>query len=283
VIPIRDRPELLRRCIASIRAKTRLPDHELVIVDNGSTDPDVARYCRELATSADVRVVAAPGAFNFARLCNTGAAAATGRVLVFLNNDTQIVDAGWLDELCSLAIRPGTGAVGPLLTYEDGTVQSAGVLLGVNRVATSALAGFAVASAAAREWCSSRRRVSAVVGACLAVERAKYLAAGGMDEQFAVSHNEVDLCLRLEARGLANVFTPFVRVIHVEGASRGYDLLPAERRLLEDEERRFLRRWGDVAARCDPARSPNLRREGNTLALDFGSAPARPRTGWRDA
>jgi len=282
VIPIRDRPDLLRRCVASICALTRAPDYELVIVDNGSTDPEVGRYCRELATAAAIRIVPAPGAFNFAHLCNVGAAAATGRVLALLNNDTQVVDPGWLDELCSLAIRPGTGAVGPLLTYEDGTVQSAGVLLGVNRVATNALAGLAIADATAREWCSSRRRVTAVVGACLAVERDKYLAVAGMDEGLAVSLNEVDLCLRLEARGLANVFTPFVRVIHIEGATRGYDVLPAERRLLREEERRFLRRWGEIAARCDPARSPNLRRDGNTLALDFAAAPARPRAGWRE-
>jgi GT2 family glycosyltransferase len=222
-----------------------------------------------------------PGEFNFPRLCNAGVAAAKGRVVVLLNNDTDAPEEDWLDELVSLAIRRGIGAVGPLMMYPNGFVQSAGVLLGVNRSATSALAGFDPDDAVARAWCASRRRVSAVVGACLAVERGKYFGVGGFDERFAVSHNEVDFCLRLEAAGFSNLFTPFASIVHEEGATRGFELMPVERERLASEEALFRARWGSLMGEIDPAHHPCLAREGNPVALAATVSDLRPRAGWR--
>jgi GT2 family glycosyltransferase len=282
VIPTRDGCELLERCLESLLAHGLGDDDEIVIVDNGSTDPAVATLLQSFATRVSLRVVPLAGPFNFARLCNAGVAAASGRVVVLLNNDTEWTQRDGLAELTALAARSHVGAVGPLLTYPDGIVQSAGVLLGVNRTATSALAGYDPEDRCARAWCATRRRVSAVMGACLAVERDKYLRVGGMDERLAVSHNELDLCLRLEAAGFVNLFTPFVRVVHQEGATRGFDLTAGERRRLKAEEAHFRARWGLALERTDPAHHPALERTGDPFSLAAPSYRARPRAGWRD-
>ena len=282
VIPTRDHPALLERCLRALIAEKFPQDAEVVVVDNGSSDPRVAQLLQRTGLRVTLNVVSMPGPFNFPALCNAGVAAARGRVVVLLNNDTE-VGSGWLAELASLAAYDGIGAVGPLLLYPDGMVQSAGVLLGVNRTATSALAGFDADDPVVRAWCTSRRRVSAVLGACLAVSRERYVHAGGMDESFGVSHNELDFCLRLEADGLANVFTPFARVVHEEGGTRGFELTGAERQRLDAEERLFLARWGHVLETADPAHHPALARTGNPFSLASGVADARPRSGWRAA
>jgi GT2 family glycosyltransferase len=275
VIPTRDRVALLRRCVESIAALTPRDRYELVIVDNDSAEPAARAYL----AGVDAQVIPAPGAFNFARLCNLGAAAARGDVVVLLNNDTVVVDAGWLDELASLALRRSVGAVGPLLLYENGRVQSAGVFLGVNRTSSNVLAGYAIDSVHARAWCAARRRVSAVTGACLAVAATRFKDVGGFDETFAVSHNELDLCLRLEAAGFATIFTPHARVIHVEGGTRGYELAPDERLRLEREEAAFSARWAARLAQADPAHNPNLAVVGDSFSLAPAGLP-RPRAGW---
>ena len=281
VVPTRDGCKLLRRCLESLIERTAGVRYELVVVDNGSTDPAVADLLERVRPRVALTVVRRDEPFNFPRLCNAGVAAASGRVVVLLNNDTEILHGDWLGELTALAGRPDVGAVGPLLLYPDGTIQSAGVLLGVNRTSSNALAAFPPGDLLAKAWCSARRRVSAVMGACLAVERRKYLDAGGLDEAFSVSHNELDFCLRLEAGGAANVFTPFARVRHDEGGTRGFEVTPEERRRLDREERLFRDRWGAILQRTDPAHHPALRREGNAFALASGPADGAPRCGWR--
>ncbi len=281
VIPTRDRPDLVERCVDSILRSGWAADGEIVVVDNGSADARLAALLRSLTQRAGVRTIRSDIPFNFPLLCNAGVEAARGRVVVLLNNDAE-VHAGWLDELVPLAMRGDVGAVGPLIVYPDGLVQSAGVLAGVNRTATSALEGFDERSTAVQAWCASRRRVSAVLGACLAIERDKYLRIGGMDPRFAVSHNEVDLCLRLESVGLANVFTPFARVVHAEGATRGFEVTAAERARLDAEEAQFLARWPHVIDAVDPAHHPAFARTGNPFLLGSPTASSlRPRAGWR--
>jgi GT2 family glycosyltransferase len=280
VIPTRDRPDLLRRCIDSVLQGGSPGDVELVVVDNGSKDPHLLDLLRSFQQRAIVRTIARDIPFNFPLLCNAGVEAARGRVIILLNNDAE-VRAGWLDELVPLATRTDVGAVGPLVLYPDGRIQSAGVLVGVNRTATSALEGFDPRTRAAQDWCASRRRVSAVLGACMAIEREKYLRHGGLDAAFAVSHNEVDFCLRLEASGLANVFTPFARVVHVEGATRGFEVTATERARLEVEERQFLARWGVLLDAVDPAHHAAFARSGNPFLLAPAPLSLPTRAGWR--
>src|SRR5260370_14412901 len=126
-----------------------------------------------------VHVHCYPGPLNFSELCNAGAASSRGQVLVFLNNDTEIISPDWLAELSSLALRERCGAIGPLLLHADGTIQHAGILMGLNGTADRPLVNVRPDHAKARDWCSTRRVVGAVLGACLAIERDKYCAIGG--------------------------------------------------------------------------------------------------------
>jgi GT2 family glycosyltransferase len=225
VIPFRDHPELLRNCLRSLRAGT-YRDVTVVLVDNGSTDPRTHRLLDRLREKSRYCVVAAPGPFNFPRLCNAGAAAADGcGHLVFLNNDTEVLTRDWLERLLQVAADPRVGAVGATLLYPDRTVQHAGLFPRTD--------GTWVHRDRGRPWDAAdelhaEREVPAVTAACLCVRRAVFDAAGGFEERFPVAYNDVDFCTRLRSRGLAVVVTPHARLVHYEALSRGFTVDDAE-------------------------------------------------------
>ncbi|HVF65744.1 MAG TPA: glycosyltransferase [Casimicrobiaceae bacterium] len=278
VIPSRDRADLLQRCVSSIVSRTVYRSYEFVLVDNDSTDERMRMiYDATLAQHAG-RVIEVPGDFNFPRLCNAGAEAAQGDVLVMLNNDTEVIAAEWLEELVDVLSDPDVGATGGLLQYESGLIQHAGVLLGVNGTADNALANFDRNDPAARAWCAHRRTVSAVLGACLATRTQVWSSIGGMDEAFAVSHNEVDFCLRLADRGLRTVFAPGAVLMHAESATRGYDLTDRQRMMRDAEASVFSERWRERLASCDPAYHPAFARSGGQFRLAAEPPHCAPRT-----
>ena len=125
--------------------------------------------------------------------------------------------------------------------------------------------------------CASRRTVSAVLGACLAIRREVYREVGGMDEAFAVSHNEIDLCLRLSDRGLRTVFTPHAVLMHAESATRGYDLTDRQRAIRHAESVLFAQRWRERLAVCDPSYHPVLSKHGSQFRLAFDAVLCVPR------
>jgi GT2 family glycosyltransferase len=242
VIPSKDRPDLIGPCLDSIAAITSYPDVEVVVVDTGTTD---ARAL-EILRAGRARVVAFDRPFNFSAACNVGAAAATGAILVFLNNDTTVLSADWLHQLVFHLAAADVGAVGPLLLYPDGSVQHAGVVLGARGTADHVMRRFPADADGYAGSLSCPREVSAVTGACLAIRRDAFTAVGGWNELYATHYQDVDLCLRLRRLGLRCVFTPAARLTHHESPSRGsqYDFL--DRLLLVDT-------WRDEIAAGDPA------------------------------
>lgn len=257
VIPTRDHADMLRRCIDGLLHRTHYSPIEIVIVDNGSIEPDALALLAELRRRDGVRVIDDPSPFNYSRLVNRGVAEASGEICVLLNNDIEIVDADWLDELVGHALRPEVGAVGAKLLYPDGRLQHGGVILGmggtaghIHRFADRDFSGYA-------DRLRLTHRLSCVTGACLALRRETYLAVGGLDEALAVAYNDVDLCLRLGEAGYVTVWTPFSELTHVESASRGPDLTDAQNSRLRHERAIMKRRWGD-ALRSDPFYNPNL-------------------------
>jgi GT2 family glycosyltransferase len=251
VIPTRDRGDLLQNCVASIFAHTGGPPYGIVIVDNGSTAPATRAILSRLADDARVTVLSRPGPFNFAGLCNAGAAPGTEPVLVFLNDDTSIRSPDWLARLSLAASRPEIGAVGAKLLYWDRRIQHAGVTLGIGETAGHFGVGVPEAD---QGWAGrhvSIHEVSAVTGACLAVDRRKFDAIGGFDsEHLPIELNDVDLCLRLGERGWKTVYLPDVSLFHEESASRG----GAKFRLLkvhQSERAYFMERWRRII-RDDP-------------------------------
>lgn len=266
VIPTRDAAELLRRCIASIAAKTNYPAYETVIVDHETRDPAAVALLAELARQPAIRVVPFAGEFNYAAECNLGAAEARGDILVLLNNDVEIADPSWLDVLVGHAVQPDVGVVGALLLYPDDTIQHAGVVLGLNGTADRPYLGYQRGHPGIAGRATSAQDVTAVVTACAAVRRDVFAQAGGLDPSFAVSHNDLDFCLRVRSLGYRNVIAPAAVLYHHEGASRGLEDSPADRARADDEAARFLARWGRIVA-DDPCYNPNLTLAGAAFAL----------------
>ena len=247
IIPTKDAPEVLGRCLKSISEKTSYPEFEVIVMDNETTDEAALRLMREYPA----RRIQFPNPFNFSRANNEGAAAATGDFLLFLNNDTEIVSEDWLQHLAYYAEQPEVGAAGALLVYEDGTVQHAGVALGMRGTADHMMRGFPIGVDGYAGSLVCAREVSALTGACLMIRRSLFREVGGFNEHFFTAYQDVDLCLRLRARGLRLIFAPQAVVMHHESVSRQsyYDMI--DRMLLLDQ-------WEDVIERGDPYYNPNL-------------------------
>jgi GT2 family glycosyltransferase len=250
VIPTRDRADLLAVCVDGIRDKTDYPSFRVVIVDNESTQRDTRILLDELAADPRFTVLEQAGAFNYSKLSNAGARVTNSPFLVFMNNDVQILDLRWLKKLMRWAVEPRIGAVGAKLLFPNGKIQHAGVVLGMGGIAGHVYRRSHAAHPGYLQQLRATREVLAVTGACFAVERKKFDAIGGFDEEnLPIDLNDIDLCLRLVAKGWTNVWTPDATFIHVQSASRGIDRDPFE--TYRRERNYFTRQWGE-AMRDDP-------------------------------
>lgn len=269
VIQTRDREEYLRPLLDSIATRTDYPNYELVVVDNDSTDPDAIAFLRGLESDARwagrCRVVACPGEFSHARGANTGAAAAHGDYLLFLDNDTHVVQDEWLGRMMDIAMRPEVGIVGPRLTYpETAKVQHTGWVLGLRGSAGSPWNNdleITDPGYMARALCD--QNVSAVCGSALLVRRSLFEQLGGIDaEGFPLSHGTLDLCLRAREAGSKIVWTPYSMLVHFDAISlkarqRKPDGMLADLLGAMAANDRLLERWLPKLAH-DPAYNRNL-------------------------
>lgn len=243
IIPTRNGRHLLSRSIESVLGRTVYGNYELVVVDNQSDDPETLEY---LATLPG-KVLRYPHEFNYPRQLNLAVATVECDLLVFLNNDTEVATADWLDRLIEQAMRPEVGAVGPRLRFPNGNVQHEGILIGAWRGHANSI-----------EWGNwwrmgdLLRDVSAVTGACMATRPGVYWRVGGYDERLRVAYNDVDFCLRLHQAGYQVVYEPDAELYHAEGSTRG---------LVEDPEDAplFNERWRPRSS-CDPYYNPNMNR-----------------------
>jgi GT2 family glycosyltransferase len=241
VILTKDAPDLISRCLESIFVKTTYPNFEVVVVDNGTTDP------RALASLERYPITQVPFAerFNFSRANNVGVAAASGEFLVLLNNDTEIIEGDWLEQMLFLFNQSDVGAVGPMLVYPNGRVQHAGIALGMRGNAHHVMRDLPFDAEGYFGALACTREVSGLTFACVMLRRSEYLGIGGLKEFYDAHYQGVDFCLRLRERGRRILYTPRTRLIQHESATRGgrYDML--DRALLLDV-------WGRVIAAGDP-------------------------------
>jgi GT2 family glycosyltransferase len=252
VVCFRDQPALLERCLGSLLDGTDYPRLSVALVDNGSIEPETRSLLDRFAGRPRIRVIRDDRPFNFAALNNGAASTSTADVLVFLNNDTEVIEGSWLEPLLEEAVRPEVGAVAPLLLYPDGKVQHAGAAIGLHGYAGHPFAGlkpneqtpFGRADGGTRNWL-------AVTAACMVVERRKFDEVGGFDESFVVAGNDVDLCLRLTAAGHRSLCVPHARLLHDESRSRGAHIDPGD--FVRSEQR-----YGEFRTVGDPFYNPNL-------------------------
>jgi len=268
VIPTRDRVDLLRTCIDSVLAVTDYDDYECVVVDNQSSDPEALDYLAQLHGHPRVRVLRFDAPFNYSRINNWAVAQCDGELVCLLNNDIEAIDPGWLAEMAGHALRPGIGAVGAMLYYPDGSIQHAGVVLGLGGVANHIYAGQPAGFAGHGSRALVAQNLSAVTGACLLVRRSTYDRVGGLDERLEVAFNDIDFCLRLQEAGFRNVWTPFARLFHHESASRGAEDTAGKQQRFLAEVEHMQRRWGELLRR-DPAYNCNLSLGDVNASLSF--------------
>ncbi|WP_430259250.1 glycosyltransferase [Neorhizobium sp. IRS_2294] len=250
IIPTRDYADLLRACIDSILDHTDYPAFEIVIVDNGSVEQETLAYFDTLRSRHNIRILAAPGPFNFSRLNNSAVENAQGSMLALINNDIIVTDGGWLREMVSQASRPEIGAVGAKLLYDTGHIQHAGIICGIGLVAAHPHKFRGGDDPGYMGRIAATQSLSAVTAACLMVEKAKYCQVGGMDENnLKVAFNDVDLCLKLDAAGYRNLYTPHATLIHLESISRGLDTSSEKAERYRAEAAFMLAKWGDKVRR----------------------------------
>ena len=257
IIPNRDRPDLLGPCMAGLLHGTDYERIEVLIVDNGSVDPEALALLDRLAADPRVTVLRDAAPFNWAALNNRAARHATGDLLLLLNNDIAILQPDWLTELVGQVIQPGVGAAGAKLLYPDGRIQHAGVTTDLRGYPRHLLRFADGAEPGPFDLLGSARDVWGVTGACMAIHRSVFFAVGGLNEAFPISYNDVDLCLRLTASGYRIVWTPWSLLEHRELASRPPDHSPARRDAAELELRRLQADWG-AFVQSDPSLHPSL-------------------------
>jgi len=269
IVPTRDKADLLRACLASVIEKTTWPAYEIIVVDNNSEEPETFACFAEFARHPAVRVLTDPRPYNFSAINNRAVAEARGDYVCLLNNDTEVIAPGWLDELMRQAVRPHVGAVGAKLLYPDGSIQHAGVVIGMGNAAGHAHRTLGEGEIGYFAQAHVAREATAVTAACLVVARDKFDAVGGLDEDgLAIAYNDVDLCLKLQAAGWTNIYVPTAVLYHHESVSRGDDFAPEHNLRYMAELKVLQERW-DTRKVVDPLHHPRLDRAGDQYVLAF--------------
>ncbi|MGY0557937.1 glycosyltransferase family 2 protein [Lysobacter sp. A421] len=268
LIPTRDRVDLLKQCIDSIVDRTRYPNYEILVLDNGSKESETFRYFKDIQRDGVARVVEYPHAFNYSAINNFGARHARGTVLGLLNNDVEVISEDWLDEMVGHVMRPEIGMVGAMLYYPNNTIQHAGVILGIGGVAGHCYVGNHRGYPGDKHRAGLAQSLSVVTAACAVVRAEVFEQVGGLDEDLKVAFNDVDLCLRIREAGYRNVWTPFAELYHYESASRGYENTPEKRTRFRAEESFMKDRWGELLEQ-DPYYSPNFTLSGPPFTLAY--------------
>lgn len=259
VIANKDHVDDLRRCISSIEERSTYANYEIIVVENNSTTPEIEAYYDQIK-SEKIRIVRYNGEFNYSAVNNLGVENAKGDYIILLNNDTQVITINWIEEMLMYAQRNDVGAVGAKLYYGDKTIQHAGVVvgLGAHRTAGHTHYGKSYENLGYMGRLCYAQNVSAVTGACLMVSKEAYDKVGGLDEGFAISLNDVDLCLKLREAGYLNVFTPFAELYHYESISRGLDDKGEKAERYNNESKMFREKWAKVLEAGDPYYNPNF-------------------------
>lgn len=256
IIPVRDRIDLLARCLDSLTKMTSYPRYEIVIVDNDSQSTEASAYFSAMKH----RLLRYAGPFNYSAINNFAVDQTDGPWVLFLNSDIEVIERDWLTIMAEHVQRAEVGAVGARLLYPDDTIQHAGIVVGVGGIAEHAFRGFPAEAPGVCRQLQVTRNYSSVTGACLLTRREVFAKVGGFDEErLPVTFNDVDLCLKMRRAGFLIVYTPYAKLYHHESATRRPSVEPRETQVMRE-------RWPEVLA-YDPFYNPNLSRERADFSL----------------
>lgn len=269
IIPTKNNLSYLQRCLNTLVQRTEYPNFEILLMDDHSSDPAVLSYYQELGIAhPNIHIYEnEEGPFNYSRVNNHGARLSKGELLLFLNNDMEILSSGWLAEMVRWALMPGVGIVGAKLLYPDRKIQHAGVVIGMTGHAGHLFAGDVPVESKLFVSPDAYRNVSAVTGACMLVRRGVFEAIGGFDENLPLVFNDVEIGLRVLQSGHRVVYTPAAALIHYEGRSRGRYIPPQDISL-------GAKLLGPAIGKGDPYYNPNLSYAVNWPTLHRRDEPA---------
>ncbi|AHG42571.1 glycosyl transferase family 2 [Pseudomonas syringae CC1557] len=257
VIPTRNAHALVKQCIDSIQNLTTYKNYEIILIDNGSDDPESLEYFAKIDQEDNIRVLRDDGPFNYSALNNGAVRIANGELIGLINNDIEVITPEWLGEMVSIALQPKVGAVGARLWYPDNRLQHGGVVVGIGGVAGHAHKY--LPKGAHGYFCRAEliQEFSAVTAACLIIKKSIFDEVGGLNEaDLKIAFNDVDFCLRVQEAGYLNVWTPFSELYHHESATRGLEDTPQKQERFGQEIRYIKNRWPNIMV--DYAYSPNL-------------------------
>ena len=258
IIPSKNAVPLLRQCIESILTKTTYKNYEILVVDNGSDESEAIAYLDELKSQPKIKVIHDHREFNYSALNNNAVSFVPTEFICLLNNDIEVITDSWLEEMVSLAIQPGVGAIGAKLLYPNQTMQHGGVITGLLGVAGHAHRHLDRHHGGYFGRAALLQSLSAVTAACMLIRRSIFMDVGGLNEtDLAIAFNDIDFCLRVREAGYRNIWTPFAELYHHESASRGYEDTPEKQARFKREVDFMRKRWGDLLQN-DPAYNPNL-------------------------
>lgn len=269
VIPSKNQYKVLKRCIDSIYSKSTYDNFEIILVDTGSDDQQVLNWYKKLQVQQkNFTLVSWPEKpFSYARSCNEGARIAKGDIVIMLNNDTEVITPDWIELLSGDAQREEIGAVGPLLFFPGRAryIQHAGVGVGLGGVAANAFSMMTLdqpMSQTQHLMLNTKHNMTVVTGACMAMRKSVFDEIGGFDEEFRITYNDVDLCLKLYEKGYQNLYTPHVRLVHHESISLGTPEEVTKRDTAEFQKavKQFKSRWQKYIDH-DPNLNPNLNKD----------------------
>lgn len=258
LIPNKDYIEDLSKCVNSILNKSTYTNYEIIIIENNSELESTFVYYKAIENDEKVKVVYWDRDFNYSAINNFGAGFASGEYILLLNNDVEVINPDWLQQMLMFAQRKDVGAVGAKLYYPDDTIQHAGIIMGIGGVAGHSHKGFPRDAYGYSSRLQLAQNLSAVTAACMLIRREVFDEVNGLDEGFKVAFNDVDLCMKVRAAGYLIVFTPYAELYHYESKSRGYENTPEKVARFNNEIQRFYSKWSRELEEGDPYYNPNL-------------------------
>lgn len=260
IIPNKDHIEDLDKCINSIETKSKYPNYEYIIIENNSTEDETFAYYEELQKKNSKVTVCFwnEKEFNYSAINNYGVGYAKGEFFLFLNNDTEIINADCLEELVGYCMHDDVGAVGARLYYEDDTIQHAGVIVGFGGVAGHAFIGKDRTENGYFSRIICAQNLSAVTAACMMVKKKAFEEVGGFCEELRVAFNDIDFCMKLIDHGYLVVYNPYAELYHYESKSRGLENTAEKVERFNSEIAVFQTHWPVILKDGDPYYNPNL-------------------------
>ena len=258
IIPNKDAKEDLEKCVNSILTKSTYENYEILIVENNSAGSEIFAYYKQLSQNPQIRLLRWKHPFNYSAINNYAASKAKGEYFLFLNNDTEVITPGWIEELLGFCQRKDTGIVGAKLYYGNNTIQHAGTVIGIGGIAGHMFVDMDRERSGYMHKASIIQDLSAVTAACMMVKRKVFEQVHGFEEELAVAFNDVDFCLRVRELGYLVVYNPYVELYHYESKSRGTEDSKEKVRRFQSEIEFMRCRWEVLLKKGDPYYNKNL-------------------------